>query len=143
VDNRPADVQDRCSQIEGVEAVEVPGAGRVCENEHVQSRYGTPHTVAGESVATDTNKCALKPLRRSDYYPVTFTEAQWRRLESTFSTGVCDWIAPGVDQVDTVPWQTYQAADGGVVYGGRPLGSAPTGSGGGWTSSAFSSWLGP
>jgi hypothetical protein len=142
VDNRPQDVQDRCSQIDGVNAVEVPGVGRVCENEHVQSRYGTPHTAAGESVATDTNKCTLKPLRRSDYYPVTFTDAQWDRLVNAFPTGVCDWTVPGVDQVDTVPWQTYQDGDGNVLYGGRPLGAAPPGSGGGWASGAFSSWLG-
>jgi hypothetical protein len=142
LDNRPQDVQDRCSQIDGVEAVEVPGVGRVCENEHVQSRYGTPHTAAGESVATDTNKCVLGPLRRADYYPVTFTDAQWDRLVNTFPTGVCDWTRPGVDQVDTIPWQTYQHADGSVIHGGRPLGPAPAGSAGGWTSPAFSDWLG-
>ena len=45
--NRPADIQDRCSQIPGVEKVEVPGQGKVCELEHVQSRYGPPATVAG------------------------------------------------------------------------------------------------
>ena len=58
----------------------MPGIGKVCENEQVQTRYGTPATVAGESIATDTNKCALKPLRRSDYYPIAFTDAQWARL---------------------------------------------------------------
>ena len=42
-----------------------------------------------------------------------------------FPTGVCDWSKPGVDQQDTVPWQTYQDARGRVIYGGRPLGPAP------------------
>jgi Tannase-like family of unknown function (DUF6351) len=141
VANRPPDLQDRCSQIPSVERLEVPGLGRVCELEHVQSRYGTPATVAGEGVATDTNKCALKPLRRADYYPVAFTDEQWARLETTFPTGVCDWGRPGVGQQGAVPWMSYQdGAEGPVIYGGRPLGPAPAGSGEGWTSRAFASW---
>jgi len=51
-------------------------------------------TVAGESVATDTNKCALKPLRRADYYPVAFTADQSARLQRVFPTGVCDGSRP-------------------------------------------------
>ena len=143
VANRPTDVQDRCSQVPGVEAVTVPGIGTVCEQQHVQSRYGTPRTVAGEGIETDVQKCRLKPLRRSDYYPTEFTDAQWQRLEQTFPDGVCDWSEPGVDQVDTVDWQSYQDGAGPaatVVYGGRPLGPAPGASGGGWTSAAFGSW---
>ena len=141
VANRPSDLQDRCSQVPGVEAVEVPGIGRVCEQEHMQSRYGTPAMVAGESVATDTNKCALKPLRRTDYYPVSFTDQQWARLRATFPSGVCDWSRPGIAQRGAIPWMTYQdGAKGPVVYGGRPLGSAPDGSGRGWTSTSFASW---
>ena len=122
---RPADIEDRCSQIPGVEQVDVPGLGRVCEHEQVQTRYGTPATVAGESIATDTNSCRLKPLRRSDYYPVEFTDAQWEQLERTFPTGVCDWSQLGISQQDTIPWQTYQDANGEVIYGGRPLGEPP------------------
>jgi Tannase-like family of unknown function (DUF6351) len=40
-----------------------------------QIRY---RRTAGESIATGTNKCRLKPLRKSDYHPVEFTDA--RRL---------------------------------------------------------------
>jgi uncharacterized tannase-like protein DUF6351 len=125
VDDRPEDIQDKCSQIPGVEQVDVPGIGRVCELEQVQTRYGTPATVAGESVATDTNQCRLKPLRRADYYPIEFTDDQWAQLEVAFPTGVCDWSVPGVSQQDTIPWQTYQDANGDVIYGGRPLGAEP------------------
>ena len=96
VADRPEDIQDKCSQVAGVEQVVVPGIGRVCENDQVQTRYGTPATVAGESIATDTNQCQLKPLRRSDYYPIGFTDEQWAQLEATFPTGVCDWSRPGV-----------------------------------------------
>jgi hypothetical protein len=138
--DRPEDLRDRCSSIPGVEKVSVPGVGPVCELKEAQTRFGTPATVAGESVATDQNRCQLKPLRRSDYYPIDFTASQWAALQHTFPTGVCDWERPGVSQRDTVPWLTYQAPDGRVVYGGERLGAAPGGSGGGWTSRAFSSW---
>jgi hypothetical protein len=97
----------------------------VCELEQVQTRYGTPATVAGESIATDTNQCQLKPLRRADYYPIEFTDDQWAQLETAFPTGVCDWSVPGVSQQDTIAWQTYQDANGEVIYGGRPLGAEP------------------
>jgi hypothetical protein len=138
--NRPDDVQDRCSSIAGVDRVSLPGVGAVCRLDQAQTRYGTPATVAGESIATDQNRCRLKPLRRSDYYPIGFTDAQWTALRRTFPTGVCDWDEPGVSQRDTVPWMTYQTNDGSVIYGGEPLGEAPAGSGGGWTSRAFASW---
>jgi hypothetical protein len=140
--DRPGDVNDRCSQLEGLEMVSVPGIGAVCELKEVQTRYGTPRTVAGEGVETDTNKCTLKPLRRLDYYPITFTDEQWQRLQSAFPAGVCDWGVPGVSQADTIPWQSYQDAAGNVVYGGRGLGAAPGGSGSGWAGGAFDSWRG-
>ena len=134
-------MHDQCSNVAGVEAVTVPGVGTVCEHEQLQTRYGTPHTVAGESIATDTNKCALKPLRRTDYYPIEFTDDQWAQLETAFPTGVCDWSQPGPEQRGTVPWRTYQqGANGAVVFGGKPLGPAAAGSGDGWTSDSFDSW---
>jgi hypothetical protein len=140
--DRPNDITDRCSQIDGVEQVTVPGVGPVCELKEAQTRFGTPHTVAGEGVTTDQNKCTLKSHRRMDYYPITFTNAQWQRLQSAFPTGVCDWGRPGVSQAGTIPWQTYQDASGNVVYGGRALGPSPSGSGSGWTSGSFASWRG-
>jgi hypothetical protein len=140
VRDRPADIQDRCSQFPGVDQVSVPGIGTVCTLPEVQTRYGTPRTVAGEGIATDTEKCRLKPLRRTDYYPVTFTADQWRQVRSAFPTGVCDWSRPGVDQTDAVAWQTYQDTDGSVRYGGRALGRSPSASGGGWTSPSFGGW---
>jgi len=137
-DNRPDDVHDQCSNVPGVEAAAVPGVGTVCENETLQTRFGTPHTVAGESIATDTNKCALKPLRRTDYYPIAFTDEEWAQLETAFPSGVCDWSKPGPAQTGTIPWQTYQSGGSGdVVFGGKPLGPAPSGSGTGWSSTTW------
>jgi hypothetical protein len=88
--------------------------------------YGTPRTVAGDAITTDTNKCQLKPLNRSDNYgPIPFTDDQWAALQQLFTGGVCDFSKRGVDQQGAIPWLTYQNAKGKVVYGGKPLGAAP------------------
>ena len=113
-DDRPADVIDKCTDGNGntvVEGTDCPAIVRV---------YETPRMVAGESIVTDTNKCALKPLAREDYEGVTFTDEQWSALEAAFPTGVCDWTKRGVSAVDTIPWLTYEG-----VVGGRPLGGEP------------------
>ena len=126
-EDRPADIQDRCSQIPGVEAVDVPGIGQVCKQETVQTRFATPAMAAGEGVRTDTNKCRLKRLLRTDYYPIEFTDAQWETLKSVFPTGVCNWSRSGVAQRGAIPWLSYQkdAAGQHVIYGGKPLGKSP------------------
>ncbi len=141
-EDRPAAVHDRC-QVEEVAEVEVPGVGKVCQQPLVQSRFATPRMVAGEGVATDQQKCQLKPLVRSEYYPVQFTEEQWSALVKAFPAGVCDFTKPGVAQQNTVPWQSYQdeAHHGSVIYGGVGLGAAPANSGEGWTSESFDEWL--
>ena len=38
----------------------------------------------------DTLRCTLKPLRRSDYNPSLFSDAQWAEMEKIFPRGVCD-----------------------------------------------------
>jgi hypothetical protein len=140
-DDRPASVHDQCSDIPGVDQVVVPGVGEVCQSPLLQTRFATPRMEAGESVATDQEKCQLKPLRQSDYYPVTFSDQEWSELQHMFPNGVCDYSKTGVDQQPTIPWQTYQNASGNVIYGGNPLGPAPAHSGTGWTSPSFSGWL--
>jgi Tannase-like family of unknown function (DUF6351) len=141
--DRPAQAHDKCSNIEGLEQVSVPGIGPVCENPTLQTKFSTPRVISGEDIATDKQKCQLKPLVRSDYYPLQFTDEQFAALQKAFPSGVCDFSKPGVSQTDTIPWQTYQddSAGGAVVYGGKPLGPAPTLSGEGWASAAFAGWL--
>jgi len=141
-DDRPSDVHDRCSSVDGVEQIAVPGIGPVCQLDAVQTKFATPRVVAGEDIATDKQKCQLTPLRQLDYYPIQFTPDQWSQLQATFPSGVCDFSKPGVDQAGATPWRTYQddANGGAVIYGGRPLGAVPARSGEGWTSSAFSGW---
>jgi hypothetical protein len=141
--DRPTEAHDKCSNIEGVEEVAVPGIGPVCELPLAETRFSTPRVIAGEEISTDKQKCQLKPLERSAYYPIEFTEEEWAQLQKAFPTGVCDFSKPGVSQQPTVPWRTYQndSAGGAVVYGGKTLGRAPAHSGEGWTSAAFDGWL--
>jgi Tannase-like family of unknown function (DUF6351) len=117
--DKPADLSDQCWD----------GAGNKLSNSlcpaGVVNVEGTPRTVAGDAITTDANKCQLKPLRRSDYPGITFTDTQWAKLQQTLPGGVCDFSKPGVAQQPTIPWLTYQNARGHVIYGGTPLGRAP------------------
>lgn len=116
--DRPADLSDRCYDGGGM----VLGKGRCAPD--VVPIYGTPRMVAGDGITTDNNKCQLKPLKRSDY-PVSFSDSQWRQMESTFPSGVCDYSKLGVGQQPTIPWLTYQDTKGRVIYGGTPMPPAP------------------
>jgi hypothetical protein len=122
VADKPADLSDRCYDGGGQKVLD-----DLC-GEAVVPIYGTPRTVAGDARTTDTNKCQLRPLSRSDNYGlIPFTDAQWATVQAIFPDGVCDFSKPGVDQQGTIPWQTYQddANGGSVIYGGRPLGDPP------------------
>jgi uncharacterized tannase-like protein DUF6351 len=141
--DRPAEAQDKCSNVEGVEQVSLPGVGPVCQLPLAETKFSTPRVVSGEDIATDKQKCQLKALLQSDYYPIQFTAEQWTQMQKTFPHGVCDFSKPGVSQRGTMPWQTYQedSTGGAVIYGGKPLGRAPAHSGEGWSSATFSGWL--
>jgi hypothetical protein len=130
--DRPSNVSDECWN----------GAGTLLSNQlcgtSVVPIYGTPRTVAGDSITTDANKCQLKALNRSDNYgPVAFTNAQWAQMQTIFPTGVCDYTKTAVSLQPTVPWLTYADGAGSVIYGGAALPAAPTNSGSGWASPAF------
>lgn len=131
--NKPADLKDACFSGVGLKLFD-----GICDSPVVPV-YGTPRTVAGDAITTDTNKCQLKPLDRTDNYgPLGLNDAQWARMQTLFPDGVCDFSKPGVSQQPTIPWQTYQESDGRVIYGGRALPPAPAKSGSGWASSSFS-----
>jgi hypothetical protein len=120
VRDKPADATDRCYDGSGNKV-----SDDLC-GEAVVPIYGTPRTVAGDALTTDTNKCQLKPLKRTDNYgAIPFTDDQWAALQKLFAGGVCDFSKRGVDQQGTIAWLTYQNAKGKVVYGGKPLGAAP------------------
>jgi hypothetical protein len=118
IQDKPGDVADRCTNGAGTA---IPA--EVCDE--TVAAYGTPRIAADAPIADDILQCQLKPLRKDDY-PVTFTDAQWTRLQKTFAHGVCDYSKPGVDQRGATGWLTFQDANGKVVYGGTPLGPEPT-----------------
>lgn len=93
-------------------------------DETVQA-YGTPRMAAGMPETDDVLECRLQPLHRSAY-PVTFTPAEWKALRTTFPQGVCNYNKRGVDQRGAISWLTYQTKSGHVIYGGKPMGKAPS-----------------
>ncbi len=117
IQDRPDTVAPRCTDGNGND---VPSS--VCDQ--TVSAYGTPRQGGDGPLSEDVMKCRLKPMRREDY-PVTFTDAQWARLQQAFPGGVCDYTEPGVSQHGAVSWLTYQTRRGRVIYGGKRLGRAP------------------
>jgi Tannase-like family of unknown function (DUF6351) len=107
--NKPDAAVDRCTH---------PGTGQ--PGPCIVPDSGTPRLGAGQPLVDDVAKCQLKPLRRADYSPASFTDDQWSQLRRAFPTGVCDYTKAGVNQRRTVPWLTYRTGPGG-----QPLGPAP------------------
>jgi hypothetical protein len=115
LEDRPADVQDKCTEGSPIEA-DLPG--EACDA--VVDVYSSPRIEAGMPFTDDVMKCQRTPLRAADFLPAVFSDAEWATLQQTFPDGVCDYSKPGVDFQKTIPWLTYE--DG---PGGRPLGPAP------------------
>ncbi|HEY1076524.1 MAG TPA: DUF6351 family protein [Fontimonas sp.] len=131
-DNKPADIGDACYSGVGVKL-----SDGLCPD-LVVPVYGTPRTAAGDAITTDANKCQLKPLSRDDDYGlIPFSDAQWAEMEALFPDGVCDFSKPAVSHQPTIAWQTYQNANGSVIYGGTAMPAAPADSGDGWAAPAF------
>jgi nitrogen regulatory protein PII-like uncharacterized protein len=82
--------------------------------------FSDPRVAAGGPGTDDVLKCRLRPLDRGEYYGVSFSGDQWRRLQVAFPEGICDYRRPGVAEQPSLPWMTF--ADG---PGGRPLGDPP------------------
>ena len=137
VSDKPADITDRCVLAQ---------TGQACSVEQLQAaqtRLTTPRQEAGGPKANDVVACQLKPIQRADYGPVggLFTADQWATLQEVFPDGVCNWSRKGRGQGPAQTWLRYDAADGGVVYGGRNLPAPPAHSGGGWASPSFAELL--
>lgn len=100
VATRPPWLTDLCVLAPDTDAL--PGA---CEAE--LPSHSTPRMVSGAPRVNDALKCALKPIALDDYM-VTFSDAELTRLELAFPTGVCDWDAPGAQQVPALAtWQSF------------------------------------
>ncbi|TVP59462.1 MAG: hypothetical protein EA349_03115 [Halomonadaceae bacterium] len=112
----------------------------------VQTRFGTPRTVAGDSIETLNNKCQLKPVDPDDYPSgLLFTLVNGRnfieRVEEIFPDGVCDYSKPPMGEVPTLTWLMYGDGDN-LVAGGDPLPERETPRLG-WASPAFEVDLNP
>ncbi len=97
VRNKPTEAADGCWDETGMKIVEpatLSGTGACNKMYPVHSE---PRLIAGAPLANDVLKCRLKPINYSDY-GVDFTDAQKARMATIFSTGVCDFSKPGVEQ---------------------------------------------
>ncbi len=110
---RPALARDACVMAGAALTTTAP-----CEA--IYTRHSLARIVAGMPRTADVLKCELTPLRRTAL-PGVFSEAQWRRLQGAFPTGVCDWTRPGVGQ--RAPLGTWITLSGSSP---RALGPAPT-----------------
>lgn len=103
----------------------------------VQTRFGTPRTVAGDDIRTLTNKCQLKPIDPADYPPLVATSSFLQQVAEIFPEGVCDYSQPGEGVLPTETWLHYGDSEQ-VIFGGEPLdASRAEGSRQGWASPAF------
>jgi hypothetical protein len=117
---RPAGTQDFCLLTSDLtQSVKVFDTA-ACDADPFLKPAASPRQVAGGPRAEDVLKCELKPLNAADYGAVSFSATQWGRLQTVFSTGVCDWSKPGVGQQLAISPLTFK--DG---PGGQPLGAAP------------------
>ncbi|WP_370247044.1 DUF6351 family protein [Nocardioides sp.] len=133
VQDRPANLTDRCSNIPGILEVERDGRTRCVQPERLRLRLSTPREQAGGPTTNDVLACRLKPLRRADYDQlIPFTDDQWRTLQRIFPDGVCDFSRRGIGQSQARTWLGYSDADGDVVYGGRELPGVARGQASGW-----------
>jgi hypothetical protein len=98
VRHKPAEAVDACWNAEGkkiAEKMAFDGKG-TCNT--LFPVHSEPRLVAGAPLTNDIVKCQLKPINYADY-KVTFTAAQKGRMAKIFSSGVCDFSKPGVEQV--------------------------------------------
>src|SRR5262245_738374 len=103
VQNKPADLQEGCYTrdptpvfIPETQIREQQGA-TTCNQLYPTNSF--PREVAGADIAADIIKCQLKRLDPADY-TVSFSPAQWERLQKAFPSGVCDWSKPGLEEQD-------------------------------------------
>jgi len=99
VRDKPADLLEGCNTRDPTPTFHAEQQLRLPDQtcEILYPSAPAPREVAGADVASDIIKCQLRPISLADY-PATPTAAQLTRLQSIFTTGVCDWSVPGVEQ---------------------------------------------
>ena len=124
-----AGIGPRCVGADGVDA-----PLQLCETTVGATLFSSPRIEAGGGdpmvgFTDDRLDCQLTPLESYDYagstFPEVFSPAQQATMKATYPGGVCDYSKPGNGFQAAVTWLRYQDAQGGVVYGGTPMGDAP------------------
>ena len=108
---KPAGLVDACWTKDGQKIVEKQQylAGKCNE---LYPSHSFPRAVAGAPITNDVIKCQLKPITASDY-KVAISSDDMARLKRIFSSGVCDWSKPGVEQQPLAgTWQTFNVDRG-------------------------------
>ena len=77
--------------------------------------YSNPRKEAGGPLAANILKCQLKPVDGRDY-KTAFAPAEMSRLKRIFSSGVCDWSKPGVNQTPVVTWASFGPSPKNLVF---------------------------
>jgi Tannase-like family of unknown function (DUF6351) len=115
VANRPADVIDSCwiGGVRVADSAASPWVSSPCNNQYPAGM--TPNLVAGAPIGGTIIKCQLKPIDPSDYN-VTFTPAQWTKLQQIFAGGVCDWSKPGVEEIDATTWASFGPSPKNLIF---------------------------
>ena len=106
---KPDDLVDSCWDPDDKRVIEQQTfSGGQCNTWY--PTFPGPRMVAGGPLANNVLKCQLKPVDMSDY-KVTVSAAEKSQLQQIFSTGVCDWSKPGVEQQPpTGRWQMHASA---------------------------------
>jgi hypothetical protein len=134
-----AGVTERCV---GSEGADVPL--QVCDASVDPTLFSSPRIEAGGGDTAPVNgvgpttvgftddrlDCQTMPIETFVYagrrFADVFTAEQQATLRKTFPTGVCDHSKPGNGFQPAQTWLRYQDGTGSVVYGGVPMGAAPT-----------------
>ena len=111
-ENRPADAQDKCFDVQGKLIAEGENVWDGLWNGKktgaclkVYPNYRTSRMVAGNDIAGDVFKCALQNVQQALdsqlYAPVNLKPYQ-TRLEQIFPQGVCDYSQAGIGRPDNI-----------------------------------------
>jgi len=115
--NKPAAAVDGCWSSSTTFIVEPQVFGHLPNTQcnALFPSYAFPRYIAGGPLAANIIKCQLKPIDLNDYQ-VSFTSAELTRLRTIFSSGVCDWSKPGVNQTGVVPWASFGPSPDNLVF---------------------------
>jgi hypothetical protein len=77
--------------------------------------WKAPRIASGGPVSASILKCELKAIDTNDY-KVSFSRAEFERLNAIFPGGVCDWSKRGVGQTGVVPFASFGPSSVHKVY---------------------------